>query len=292
MKVHESDSVLQLHFHVLPAPATWKLFEKFSEIRSTTQNFSVIALKCRYQQHENQLSAKFWLTFRRTKKGSIYRIHNYIHNIINGTSSVYDPCTADGSLLVCGDQNTKFLLHSTCINYSKARVWVNEFVTFIHLTFIYTTTLSISREFSNQTFRDVLSTGDIFFSSDPSADENQIDSTAKFQLFFHRRVKTSFFHNKSLLCVVLCNFFYIFSVCQEKKRAHSKLCISLRCLPRALNNTTIESTRSRERKKEVLGIFYYYFSTPIFMLGILRFFPILETSLQEQKYFVRAQATQ
>lgn len=86
------------------------------------KNFPVIALKCRYQQHEKELFAKLSTYISSHKKGSIYRIHNYIHNIINGTSSVYDPCTADGSLLVCGDQNTKFLLHLTCINYSKGPV--------------------------------------------------------------------------------------------------------------------------------------------------------------------------
>lgn len=93
--------------------------------------------------------------------------------------------------------------------------------------------------------------------------QNQTESTAKFQLFFHHRKKT-FFHKT--------NEFFSFSEYRRrarKKQAHSKLCISLRCLPRFEKHNNRETDpRAKKRSSQ---IFYYYFSTPIFYVGFFIF---------------------
>lgn len=93
--------------------------------------------------------------------------------------------------------------------------------------------------------------------------QNQTESTAKFQLFFHHRKKT-FFHKTN-------EFFLFRNIGEEREKSkhtlsyvyHSGVC-------RALKNTTI-GRRIRERKKRSSQIFYYYFSTPIFYVGFFIF---------------------
>lgn len=161
---------------------------------------------------------------------------------------------------MCGYQNKIFRLQ-TCINYFG--FLVNEFVILqLPLFTQFSQTRPPECSWSEDELlvcHTVTTTGFQLIGRTRFANENQIDSTAKFQLFFHLRKKTFFFHNTK---------WFFFRSCQErsgkKKQAHSKLCISLRCLPRALKNTTI-GRRIRERKKRSSQIFfYYYFSTPIF----------------------------
>lgn len=87
-------------------------------------------------------------------------------------------------------------------------------------------------------------------------EENQTDSTAKFQLFFHLQKKTFYF--SSIKKIVYSR--------EEKAKTSLSLCISLRCLPRAFKNNNRETDpRAKKRSSQ---IFYYYFSTPIFYVGI------------------------
>lgn len=66
---------------------------------------------------------------------------------------------------------------------------------------------------------ELLATDNNFINVERFADENQIESTAKFQLFIRHRKKT-FFHKT--------NAFSEYRRRARKKQAHSKLCISLR----------------------------------------------------------------